>query len=89
MLLIVHSGKTVRSVFFGGKRNLLSLLRENGFAISANCGGNGTCGKCGVKLLSGALSGEEKGGLYLSCKTEIAADAETTRRYFSAASQQA
>lgn len=76
MLLIVHSGKTVRSVFFGGKRNLLSLLRENGFAISANCGGNGTCGKCGVKLLSGALSGEEKGGLYLSCKTEIAADAE-------------
>lgn len=32
------------------KRNLLELLRENGVALSAPCGGLGTCGKCVVRL---------------------------------------
>ena len=32
------------------QRNLLELLRENGVALSAPCGGLGTCGKCVVRL---------------------------------------
>ena len=32
------------------QRNLLELLRENGVAIEAPCGGLGTCGKCVVRL---------------------------------------
>ena len=32
------------------KASILELLRENGYSISAPCGGRGTCGKCKVKV---------------------------------------
>ncbi|PWM75260.1 MAG: hypothetical protein DBX59_02190 [Bacillota bacterium] len=76
MELIVHSGRKTDVITFEQKTNLLALLQARGYSVSARCGGNGTCGKCGVKLLSGALCGEEKAGVYLSCKAEIEADAE-------------
>ncbi len=43
---------------------LLSVLRKNGYEISANCGGNGTCNKCKVYLVEG-----EKVTAISSCKT--------------------
>lgn len=47
------------------KRNLLELLRENGVALSAPCGGLGTCGKCVVRL---------NGSDVLACQTTVAED---------------
>lgn len=47
------------------QRNLLELLRENGVALSAPCGGLGTCGKCVVRL---------DGKDVLSCQTEVSGD---------------
>lgn len=47
------------------KRNLLELLRENGVALSAPCGGLGTCGKCVVRL---------DGKDVLACQTSVAED---------------
>ena len=38
--------------------NLLELARRVGVAIDAPCAGNGTCGKCRVKLISGSLETE-------------------------------
>ena len=50
--------------------NLLDVLRENNIEINSDCGGNGTCGKCKVKLLKGEVDGAEKDtdGYILSCK---------------------
>lgn len=55
---------------------LLSLLRDNGFFVPAACGGNGSCGKCKVKLLSGSVTGTspDADGLVRSCRARIASD---------------
>ena len=47
------------------QRNLLELLRENGVAIEAPCGGLGTCGKCVVRL---------DGKDVLACQTTVTED---------------
>ena len=39
--------------------NLLELAVRCGVAIDAPCAGNGTCGKCRVKLISGAIETEK------------------------------
>ena len=36
--------------------NLLEVARRANVAIDAPCSGNGSCGKCRVKLLSGELN---------------------------------
>ena len=63
--------------------NLLELARRANVAIDAPCSGNGSCGKCRVKLLSGELetipsrhiSDEEyKEGWRLSCNCKVVAD---------------
>ena len=46
-------GKTVSAVSAG--ENLLDLAQRVGVAIDAPCSGNGTCGKCRVRLQSGEL----------------------------------
>ncbi|MDL2300782.1 ASKHA domain-containing protein [Lachnospiraceae bacterium OttesenSCG-928-D06] len=59
-------------------QTLMEILRENGVYHSAICGGMGTCGKCGVRVLSGEVKitkedeaffneGELKKGYRLSC----------------------
>ena len=63
--------------------NLLELARRANVAIDAPCSGNGSCGKCRVKLLSGEvetipsrhISDEEyKDGWRLSCNTKVMGD---------------
>ena len=51
-VLVEHSGgtKTLESQY---GESLLDLLRRGGFPVSAPCGGNGTCGKCRVRLGDG------------------------------------
>ena len=39
----------------GAGDNLLELARRANVAIDAPCSGNGSCGKCRVKLVSGEL----------------------------------
>ena len=64
--------------------NLLELARRANVAIDAPCSGNGSCGKCRVKLLSGQveslpsrhISEEEwEAGWRLSCNTRVVGDA--------------
>ena len=63
--------------------NLLELARRANVAIDAPCSGNGSCGKCRVKLLSGEvesipsrhISDEEyKEGWRLSCNCKVVSD---------------
>lgn len=65
--------------------NLLEVARNMNVAIDAPCGGNGACGKCKVRLVSGELespktlhiSDEEFAqGWRLSCVSKVTADAE-------------
>ena len=65
--------------------NLLELARRANVAIDAPCSGNGSCGKCRVKLVSGEvdslksrhISEEEwEAGWRLSCNTKVIGDAE-------------
>ena len=64
--------------------NLLELARRVGVAIDAPCAGNGTCGKCRVKLISGALETEKNPHLSqedfdaqwrLACQSAVHGDA--------------
>ena len=68
--------------------NLLELARRANVAMDAPCSGNGSCGKCRVKLLSGELeslpsrhiSAEEWAeGWRLSCNCRVMADAPTAQ----------
>jgi uncharacterized 2Fe-2S/4Fe-4S cluster protein (DUF4445 family) len=38
--------------------SVLDIAKRAGVVIDAPCGGNGTCGKCRIKLLSGEVQGE-------------------------------
>lgn len=51
--------------------NLLKTLLKEGFFVDNPCNGNGTCGKCKVKLLSGSHP-----GICLSCLEEVTEDIE-------------
>ncbi|EPR12570.1 ASKHA domain-containing protein [Ruminiclostridium papyrosolvens] len=69
-------------------KNLFELLREKGFGIDSPCNGNGTCGKCRVKLIQGSNSpakAEEikllgltalENGYRLACRYNIQSDIE-------------
>ena len=63
--------------------NLLEVARRANVAIDAPCSGNGSCGKCRVKLLAGEvesipsrhISDEEyKEGWRLSCNAKVIGD---------------
>lgn len=65
---------------YGG--NLLELLQERHFFLPAYCGGQGVCGKCGVRLLNGSLpvtmddrsvysEDELQKGMRLSCRAVV------------------
>jgi uncharacterized 2Fe-2S/4Fe-4S cluster protein (DUF4445 family) len=64
--------------------NILSLAIKAGVAIDAPCSGNGTCGKCRVRIISGTvdviknsrLSDEDfEDGWRLACQSTVAGDA--------------
>lgn len=58
--------------------NLLTWLRSIGAPIVSECGGHGACGKCEVKVLSGAFStpsGTATGGaVILACQAKLLGD---------------
>ena len=63
--------------------NLLELARRANVAIDAPCSGNGSCGKCRVKLVEGELDTipsrhitdeEYKDGWRLSCNSKVVSD---------------
>lgn len=54
--------------------NLLSLLQRHGIFIQASCGGNGTCGKCKLKLIEGYTSAQLSDGYFNACRHTIDAD---------------
>ena len=63
--------------------NLLELARRANVAIDAPCSGNGSCGKCRVKLLEGEVDtipsrhiseAEYKEGWRLSCNCKVVSD---------------
>ena len=63
--------------------NLLELARRANVAIDAPCSGNGSCGKCRVKLIEGELESprsrhisdeEYSGGWRLSCSSKVRSD---------------
>ena len=58
----VHGEHNIEAVIGA---NLLDVLRGNDIPIAANCGGRGTCGKCGV-----LICGERK----LACETLVSPD---------------
>jgi len=65
-----------------------------GLPVGSSCGADGTCGKCGLRLLSGSLPSptprEQKvaadnrtdPGLRLSCMVEVHSDVEITADYW-------
>ena len=65
--------------------NLLELARRANVAIDAPCSGNGSCGKCRVRLLSGEVDSspsrhispeEYQAGWRLACGCKVVSDAE-------------
>ena len=65
--------------------NLLDLAQKNNVAIDAPCSGNGLCGKCRVRLISGAADSEKTrhisqeqwdDGWRLACLTRVTGSAE-------------
>ena len=63
--------------------NLLELARRANVAIDAPCSGNGSCGKCRVKLVAGELDSfptrhisdaEYQEGWRLSCSSKVQSD---------------
>lgn len=69
------------------EQNLMELLQENNISIANHCRGNGTCGKCKVKVVSGYLPITEadkrklteyelKQGIRLACKAVVGKETE-------------
>ncbi len=79
-----ENGEAVEAFAASGE-NLLEVARKTNVAIDAPCSGNGSCGKCRVKLLGGALesvqtrhiSAEEYAeGWRLACCSQVTSDVE-------------
>ena len=79
-----ENGETVDG-FAAAEENLLEVARKTNVAIDAPCSGNGSCGKCRVKLLKGTLNSprtrhiteeEYAEGWRLSCASKVEGDIE-------------
>lgn len=65
----------------GDDENLLSLLRKSGVFIDAPCAGNGSCGKCRIKIINPNPPADEEreklsqkeidSGIRLACRTRV------------------
>ncbi len=58
----------------GVGETLLQAAQRAGVFVDAPCGGNGVCGKCRVKVLSGEVSTDGKDGWLLACRAEPLSD---------------
>ena len=76
-------GKSPVSVTAGKGESLLEAARKAGVMIDSPCNGNGTCGKCRVRVVSGTVKApmtthlsedDVKAGWVLACESEIVAD---------------
>lgn len=89
MFSVTVRNKDNTKVYMADKgKNLLELLRENEYYIDSPCNGNGTCGKCKVKLIQGTsnqateeeikLLGTKalENGYRLACRYNIHSDIE-------------
>jgi uncharacterized 2Fe-2S/4Fe-4S cluster protein (DUF4445 family) len=74
--ITVNSGGKTSVINAEKGENLLSALVKGGFYVTAPCGGRGRCSKCGIKLLSGEVSGvtPDKDGVILSCRAGLLED---------------
>ena len=79
-----ESGEGVEAFAASGE-NLLEVARKTNVAIDAPCSGNAACGKCRVKLLSGALDSQKTrhisdeeyaSGWRLACVSKVTEDVE-------------
>ena len=79
-----ENGETITVSTMVGE-NLLETARKSNVAIDAPCSGNGSCGKCRVKLLSGKLDSKQTRhiseeeyakGWRLACCSQVAGDVE-------------
>ena len=80
-----HEDGTAVEVAVTAGENLLEVARKANVAIDAPCSGNGSCGKCRVKYVSGELETEKtrhisdeefKEGWRLSCLSKVTGDVE-------------
>lgn len=53
--ITVKKGDETKELLLEGGQSLMELLIQNGYYISAVCGGKGRCGKCKVRVLKGAV----------------------------------
>ena len=64
-----------KTIFVEQGETLLNILAQNGYTISAPCGGQGVCGKCKVQIITNEK--ELKNGVLqtvCACKTRIETD---------------
>ena len=78
-----ENGQEEVKAFAAPDTTLLEVAKSSNVAIDAPCNGNGSCGKCRVKLLEGTLDGPQTGhisdeeyadGWRLSCASKVASD---------------
>ena len=79
----IEGGEDV-TIFAADGENILALARKANVAIDAPCSGNGSCGKCRIKLLDGNVGGEPSRhitseetaeGWRLACAAEVSGEA--------------
>lgn len=79
------SGGYTAEIVVSDRENLLETARKAGVIIDSPCNGNGTCGKCKVRLLNGRVKTEDRGkltedevrdGWVLACMSEVIEDIE-------------
>lgn len=79
----IKNGEVVQAFASEGD-NLLEIARRNNVVIDAPCSGNGSCGKCKVRLISGNLQSEKtrhiteeeySAGWRLACVSHVSEDA--------------
>ena len=79
-----ENGEAVEG-FAAAEEKLLDVARKTNVAIDAPCSGNGSCGKCRIRLLNGTLDSprtrhiseeEYAQGWRLSCCSKVESDIE-------------
>ena len=77
--LTIHQDGRTHAAAFTGTPTLGAALLAAGFAMAQPCGGRGTCGKCAVLSLTGAVCpptpAEVRAGARLACQAVLLGDA--------------